>query len=97
MVKQIRIINIQIEITNKFYERNIQASQSFFDDLDIGVLENGNDSGSVDQSPPTLLDHNIAGKTQLAALILVEGGSTIPDGFSLTQQIIKVCITFFNL
>jgi len=97
VVKQIRIINIQIEITNKFYERNIQASQSFFDDLDIGVLENGNDSGSVDQSPPTLLDHNIAGKTQLAALILVEGGSTIPDGFSLTQQIIKVCNTFFNL
>ncbi|RWS14108.1 Zinc finger FYVE domain-containing protein-like protein [Dinothrombium tinctorium] len=74
---QIRTIDFQIEISTKFHEKGIK-----------GFLEFG-ETSSKNSPLPTLLDHNKARKTLLAALVAVEGGSTVAEAFTLAQQIIK--------
>lgn len=80
VMKQIRAINLQMEVSSKFSEKAVKGFVPF--DVD-------DDRAEPFKSPPTLLDHNVARKTELAALVVVNCGATIPEGFTLCQQIIK--------
>ena len=137
--KQIRIINLQIEITNCFKNRKVNGFLPFVFEPDVNSSLNNSMTGSVSMSSPqmvnyqsmtnsmsmspntrtsvtspdhsltrsvnmtrsmsvvsggsststsntvplTLLDESKGRRTQLAALVAVEAGSTIADGFSL--------------
>ncbi|XP_054154395.1 zinc finger FYVE domain-containing protein 26 homolog [Oppia nitens] len=82
VMKQIRVLNLQIDITNVFNERRIKGflpnEVYSAKEFDIGF-----------HSPPTILDHNKARKVQLTALTAISYGSQIAEGFSISQMIIK--------
>lgn len=85
VTKQIRTLNLQIDITNKFNESKIKGF------LPIDVMSDANVTKDI-RSPPTLLDHSKARRTELAALVIINFGSTIAEGFTVARQIIKVII-----
>ncbi|RWS20054.1 zinc finger FYVE domain-containing protein 26-like protein [Leptotrombidium deliense] len=82
VLNQIRTIDMQIEISAKFHERHVNGYEEL-------RLELQDIDSKYSRSPPTLLDHSKARKTLLAALVAVESGATIIEGYTLSQQIIK--------
>ena len=88
VLRQLRSLNIQIDITIRFYENKIK-----------GFLPNGvyspNDSREL-KTVPTILDHNKARKTELAALVAISYGQKIAEGFAVSQMIVKV-FNFYSI
>jgi len=82
VTKQMRTLNLQIDITMKFNEKQIKGF------LPIAVT-NSNEKDY--RNPPTILDHSKARKTELTALVTICYGSQIVEGFTVAQMIIKVC------
>ena len=83
VMRQLRSLNIQIDITNRFHENRIKGF------LPIGVYS-PDDSSHQMKNPSTILDHNKSRKTELAALVTISYGKTIAEGFSVSQIIVKV-------
>jgi zinc finger FYVE domain-containing protein 26 len=79
--KQIRTLNLQIDITMRFNAKQIKG----FLPSDVS-----SDPFGEDRSPPTILDHNKARKTELTALVTICYGNSIAEGFNIAQMIIKV-------
>ena len=82
VMRQLRSLNIQIDITIRFHEKRIK-----------GFLPNAvysADESRELKNPPTILDHNKSRKTQMAALVAITYGQQISEGFSVSQIIIKV-------
>ncbi len=83
VMKQMRTLNLQIDITMKFNDKRIKGF------LPLDVSSDPSD-GDEDRSPPTILDHNKARKTELTALVTMCYGNSIVEGFTVAQMIIKV-------
>ncbi|CAG2121128.1 unnamed protein product, partial [Medioppia subpectinata] len=80
VMRQIRALNIQIDITIRFNQKRIK-----------GFLPNDviSDTAKAHNTPPTILDHNKARVTELTALTIISYGSQIAEGFSISQMMIK--------
>lgn len=84
--KQIRLIDLQIEITRRFHKKKITLPQA------LTALQDAINNKSKDilsSFVPTILDDNIVSKTQIAVMVLLEYGNDICEGFTVAQQIIK--------
>jgi len=100
VLKQIHTLNMQMDITSKFYEMGVKGyltndhlileeQQSNNEQQNEQFKEFVSSSSSVKKEPLTLLSDSKTKKTYLAALVAVESSSTIAEGFDLAIQIIK--------
>lgn len=86
--KQIQVIDMQIEITKRFYNKKITLPKAL-----VSLQETSENNGSkISDSSlphvPTILDDSILSKTQIAVMVLLEYESSISDSFSIARQII---------
>ena len=88
VMRQIYSIELQIEISNNFFNKNIKG----FSPLEV-VSEDSDPEKQL--ILPNLLDHSKARKIELAALVTICYGSSISEGFNFAQKIIKVIINTF--
>jgi zinc finger FYVE domain-containing protein 26 len=82
VMKQMQTLDLQIDITMKFNDKQIKG----FLPSDVS----SDPFGGEDRSPPTILDHSKARKTELTALVTICYGNSIVEGFNVAQKIIKV-------
>ncbi|KAI1295432.1 Zinc finger FYVE domain-containing protein 26 [Halotydeus destructor] len=95
--RQIRTMNLQLEIASVFCEKKVKGVITFPDELDTSMdssmdslqISDGVHSPPSLKSPLTLLDNSKGRKTQLAALVAVFAGDSVNESFRYTQQIIK--------
>uniref|UniRef100_T1KEX8 FYVE-type domain-containing protein n=1 Tax=Tetranychus urticae TaxID=32264 RepID=T1KEX8_TETUR len=103
VTKQINVINLQIDITNKLFAKKITLPSALVDIADeketvdlkeakkfrSAIEKETSNNGSSPLFVPTLLDDNIASKIQLTVLVILELGSNISEGLEMAQQIIQ--------
>ena len=86
--KQIRVIDMQIEITKRFFNKKVTLPQAL-----INLQETSESHGSkINDSSlphvPTILDDSVVSKTQMAVMVLLEYESTISESYLVARQII---------
>ena len=89
VMRQLRSLNIQIDITVRFNDNQIKG---FLPKGVYTVDAEPTEVHSPAQPLCTILDHNKARKTELAALVTISYGPQIADGFAVSQMIIKVLV-----